>query len=542
MAEIFVDSEGHPVKAMVDEHQLVKITEKAPDVQNIGRIVRGDTYSDIITFEINRYYDGVDLSTKNIRFIIKNGDYVFADDAVNIQYSENFLRFSLLLSRASTYKTGIITVAAEIYSGDSSKKVDYALKTIPIQINIEDSLDMFDVTGLPPTSDDILSDNSSTSLIPTVTVTKDGRISTLSITDKGVTTSVNIYDGVDGKDGINGKDGKDGKDGRSVDSIAKDDDNNLIVTYSDGIMQNVGSLSFDTGANFLTENGFGNLRYYGGKLQYYDTALSIWSDIIISGSGSGGSGSGGSGSGGSTDTDEVKIVTFADGTYEEILAMIQAHYDDKINLSDYWAVGDTRTVHLSAMSATGVGESHAEQDVQFVIADFDHDELTSAINGHTTAAVTLSQKNSLNEAGYMNSSSTNSGGWEGCARRSWCNNIFYNAIPSIIKNEIKQVNKKNYKVHNDATIIITSDYCFLLSETEIFGTNSYSIGSTEGTQYEYYKTSSNRIKQLNGSNNYWWERSPDSSNTTCFCRVNSSGGADRNYANLTYGLAPCFCI
>ena len=179
MAEIFVDSEGHPVKAMVDEHQLVKITEKAPDVQNIGRIVRGDTYSDIITFEINRYYDGVDLSTKNIRFIIKNGDYVFADDAVNIQYSENFLRFSLLLSRASTYKTGIITVAAEIYSGDSSKKVDYALKTIPIQINIEDSLDMFDVTGLPPTSDDILSDDSSTSLIPTVTVTKDGRISTL---------------------------------------------------------------------------------------------------------------------------------------------------------------------------------------------------------------------------------------------------------------------------------------------------------------------------------------------------------------------------
>lgn len=535
MAEIFVDSEGHPVKAMVDEHQLVKITEKAPDVQNIGRIVRGDTYSDIITFEINRYYDGVDLSTKNIRFIIKNGDYVFADDAINIQYSENFLRFSLLLSRASTYKTGIITVAAEIYSGDSSKKVDYALKTIPIQINIEDSLDIFDVTGLPPTSDDILSDNSSTSLIPTVTVTKDGRISTLSITDKGVTTSVNIYDGVDGKDGINGKDGKDGKDGRSVDSIAKDDDNNLIVTYSDGIMQNVGSLSFDTGANFLTENGFGNLRYYGGKLQYYDTDLSIWSDIIISGSG-------GSGSGGSTDTDEVKIVTFADGTDEEILAMIQAHYNNKINLSDYWAVGDTRTVHLSAMSATGVGESHAEQDVQFVIADFDHDDLVSSINGHTKAAVTLSQKNSLNESGYMNSSNTNSGGWEESARRKWCNDIFYNAIPSILRNGIKQVIKKNYKVYNSNNITTTSDYCFLLSETEIFGTNSHSVGSTEGTQYEYYKTSSNRIKQVNGSNNHWWESSPSSSGTTFFCYVSTSGDASYSFASYAYGVAPCFCI
>lgn len=239
----------------------------------------------------------------------------------------------------------------------------------------------------------------------------------------------------------------------------------------------------------------------------------------------------------------LTIVTFADGTDEEILAMIQAHYDDKINLSDYWAVGDTRTVHLSAMSATGVGESHAEQDVQFVIADFDHDELVSAINGHTTAAVTLSQKNCLNETGYMNSSNTNSGGWEGCARRSWCNNVFYNAIPSIIKNKIKQVNKKNYKVYNSATITTTSDYCFLLSETEIFGEKKYSIDSTEGTQYEYYKTSSNRIKQVNGSNFYWWERSPSGDNATRFCIVNyDTGSAGWNYAGYSYGLAPCLCI
>lgn len=240
--------------------------------------------------------------------------------------------------------------------------------------------------------------------------------------------------------------------------------------------------------------------------------------------------------------ESLKIVTFADGTDEEILAMIQAHYDDKINLSDYWAVGDTRTVRLSAMDATGVGESHAEQDVQFVIADFDHDELTNAINGHTKAAVTLSQKNSLNEKGYMNSSNTNAGGWEGCARRTWCNNVFYNAIPSIIKNGIKQVNKKNYKVYSNAIITTTSDYCFLLSETEIFGTNTYSVGSTEGTQYEYYKTSSNRIKQVNGSNYPWWERSPRSSNAAFFCRVNGSGGANYNGASLAYGVAPCLCI
>ena len=232
----------------------------------------------------------------------------------------------------------------------------------------------------------------------------------------------------------------------------------------------------------------------------------------------------------------LTIVTFSDGTDEEILAMVQAHYDDKIKLSDYWAIGDTRTVTLSAMSATYVGESHSSQDVQLTIIDFDHDDLVTPINGKTKAAISVQLKNCLNTKGYMNSSNTNSGGWEESARRKWCNDIFYNAIPSILRNGIKQVIKKNYKVYNSNNITTTSDYCFLLSETEIFGEKKYSIDSTEGTQYEYYKTSSNRIKQVT-----WWERSP-SSDGTHFCNIYTDGSADSSIAVSTYGVAPCLCI
>ena len=238
----------------------------------------------------------------------------------------------------------------------------------------------------------------------------------------------------------------------------------------------------------------------------------------------------------------LTIVTFSDGTDEEILAMVQAHYDDKIKLSDYWAIGDTRTVTLSAMSATYVGESHSSQNVQLTIIDFDHDDLVTPINGKTKAAISVQLKNCLNTKGYMNSSNTNSGGWEESARRKWCNDIFYNAIPSILRNGIKQVIKKNYKVYNSNNITTTSDYCFLLSETEIFGEKKYSIDSTEGTQYEYYKTSSNRIKQVSGSNYYWWERSPCGSSSSYFCRVDIDGDASWNGASYTYGFAPCLCI
>ena len=46
----------------------------------------------------------------------------------------------------------------------------------------------------------------------------------------------------------------------------------------------------------------------------------------------------------------AKIVTWAGGTDEEIVLMVAAADAGYIDLTDYWAVGQERTVHLSAMS------------------------------------------------------------------------------------------------------------------------------------------------------------------------------------------------
>lgn len=140
----FIDSEGHIIKSsMIDEHQLIKITEKTPELRNIGKIVCGDINSNILTFEINRYYDGVDLYTKNIKFIVKNELGLFTEDAVNIQYNNELMRFSWILSNSVTYKSGTVT-AAIIFLGIESDQ-DYALKTLPFTIKIDNSLDFTDV-------------------------------------------------------------------------------------------------------------------------------------------------------------------------------------------------------------------------------------------------------------------------------------------------------------------------------------------------------------------------------------------------------------
>lgn len=250
--------------------------------------------------------------------------------------------------------------------------------------------------------------------------------------------------------------------------------------------------------------------------------------------------------------DLFSVPAFAEATDSEIANILDAHYNDFIDISDYWAIGDKRTVSLSAMSATGVSESHDAQDVEMVIIDFDHDDLTESINGHTKAAITLNQVDGLYNGGYMNSSSTNSGSWNSSKRRTWCNNVYYNALPSNFKSMVKQVNKITAQTYNGTTNQITQDYCWLLAAGEVFGGTATSAGIATAysnltefnalTQYPYFSTKANKIKQFNGSNSIWWERSPGYSKTTDFCVVTSTGTAGDNSAANTNGIAPAFCL
>lgn len=256
----------------------------------------------------------------------------------------------------------------------------------------------------------------------------------------------------------------------------------------------------------------------------------------------------------------VKIVTFADGTDAEIKKMIEAHYAGEINIGDYWAVGDKRIIHHNAMAAMGVSESHKANDYTYVIIGIEHDDLVATINGKTKAAITIQTERMLyldttteynssydasHECGYMNSSNANNDGWEGCARRAWCNNVYKECLPTYIQNMMKQVKKLTSVGASSSTIKTSNDYAFLPSEIEIFGSTTYSFAG-EGTQYQYFKTVANRYKKprynSSSTSGICWERSPYSSNSSGFCGLRISGNAGWDDAFATCGLAPCLCI
>lgn len=76
--------------------------------------------------------------------------------------------------------------------------------------------------------------------------------------------------------------GQDGKDGKSIKSITRNSQDHIIVTFTDGTTQDIGELNVDIKGDFLTSDGFGNLRYYNGKFQYYDEVTSTWNDTSVS--------------------------------------------------------------------------------------------------------------------------------------------------------------------------------------------------------------------------------------------------------------------
>ena len=272
-------------------------------------------------------------------------------------------------------------------------------------------------------------------------------------------------------------------------------------------------------------------------------------DSIFAGSGCGGGG-------------KPALVPWATGTDDQIVAMVNGYYDGKLTIDEIksvWNVGDCRSVDLSAMQATYVGESHRAQTVELQILDFEHDNLTTPIGDKTKALMTVDLKDCLRDAtvsdaegssntenGYINSSNTNVGGWGSCARRTWCNNVFFNALPSCFKSLVKSVDKLTSAGDQSDIINTDSDKCFLLSEVEIFGSATYSE-TGEGSQYALFANAAvNRYKlpKWNSSSvsSRWWERSPRGGSSYLFCRVSHAG--DTSYANAfsNYGLAPAFCL
>ena len=237
------------------------------------------------------------------------------------------------------------------------------------------------------------------------------------------------------------------------------------------------------------------------------------------------------------DPADLSVIASLISNNAEITNTTQTVYVDYNGAHYKVATGNTVTINVSS------------QDYDFQIIGFNHDELTTATAYGTATAtgkagITFQMVDCLDTKYQMNSSNTNAGGWDSCAFRTTLQGTIKNTISSAWTGIMKKVNKKTSAGNKSTTINTASDDLFLLSEIEIFGSTTYSFAG-EGDVYAYWSannTASARIKNVNGSANSWWERSPWSNSSNGFCIVYSFGDTGYNNANNSFGVAFGFCV
>ena len=243
--------------------------------------------------------------------------------------------------------------------------------------------------------------------------------------------------------------------------------------------------------------------------------------------------------------------------------------------ANYWSVGDRKAVtlngtvgHLTLSNYTTyafiIGFNHnasleGENRIHFQLAK-------TALSGGTDVALCDSKyapDNGWSSAGEgyfdMNASDTNSGGWKssqmrtaicGTSLSSYSETIIA-VIPAALRAVLKSVTKYTDNTGGGSTaasdVTATTDYFFLLSEYEFFGSISRANSNEKNkqAQYAYYSAGNSKIKyKHNGTSTtaFWWLRSPRASYSASFVRVNADGGVSNSAAGNSLGFSPGFCV
>ena len=167
--------------------------------------------------------------------------------------------------------------------------------------------------------------------------------------------------------------------------------------------------------------------------------------------------------------------------------------------SSFWKVGDRKAVTLNGT----VGEKRFRNTTTYCyILGFDHNKSVESNNAHALhigfGASALSggayiaycdssyNSNVSTSCFNMNTSNTNSGGWNSCQMKSTICPAFKNALPSDLKSNIRAVTK--WQNNGGSTSgQSSSNEIWLLSEMEIFGSAQWRNYTANHVQYDFYK-------------------------------------------------------
>ena len=238
--------------------------------------------------------------------------------------------------------------------------------------------------------------------------------------------------------------------------------------------------------------------------------------------------------------------------------------------ANYWSVGATKSVTINGkVGATTI----SSLKVDAFIIGFNHNSGKEGSNrihfqigkvSGKAVALCDSQYNSAGSSAmfHMNSSSSNSSGWNGSYMRktllgnsntpaSTLENSLMAALPSdllaVMQTVTKYTDNTGDGSNSSGNVTSTTDYLFLLAEFEVFGTRYYANQYEQNSQkqYEYYKAGNSRVAYNHSAVStavWWWLRSAYYITSGFFCGVYTGGSYTYYSAYYSAGLRPGFAV
>lgn len=149
--EWVLDSKYETKDFYVDEHGTVEIKNKTIGSMSSHISVKGESYSQYVEFKINRFYDGVDLTTMSLAIYYEIPN-VGGDESrpINVYYNEMEIKFGWAVPSEITQNN--LTMSLCIYfRGKLPDGKEYVLKTKPANYLIDNGLE-FGSGIIPPTN------------------------------------------------------------------------------------------------------------------------------------------------------------------------------------------------------------------------------------------------------------------------------------------------------------------------------------------------------------------------------------------------------
>lgn len=122
----------------VSDYPIIKIVDK--EIQDMSKeiSIAGETGSQYLEFQVDRFQDGIDLNDMTLHISYIKNDVGDEDRPVNVRYNSNSIIFGWIISSGATNEAGTLQVG--IWAGGEKYSNNYLWKTKPKSYTINEGV------------------------------------------------------------------------------------------------------------------------------------------------------------------------------------------------------------------------------------------------------------------------------------------------------------------------------------------------------------------------------------------------------------------